>query len=316
MAEAAFGPAFREISRRGRAEWQTSHFARDGTCTTPFDVPAQDYVLVSMGTSVLAPIPLERRRPALRVYGAFPTHEDARDHADVVHALDAECSLVIVGRGEWVLMPQTTDARDDRAVNAARIRARLDAQHERQVEGDAEFDRVVRERRYVSQHTATEEQADADIEDAERSVYRPPRRLRAGGEVRGQSTCVMCVLRDDGGDDAGECLFKVLGCFENTTEADCWIRNVASREIIHDTIYVAATCEWIFPNGGERAGKCIYRTDELQRIMDAADRNVQDVRTYKEWKKMQEEREAQQQEAKAQEQHSEQEAVELSLIHI
>jgi len=292
MVEAALGPAFREISRRGRAEWKTSLFSRDGTCSVPFDVPGQDYVLVSMGTSVLAPIPLELCRPALRVYGAFATHQDALEHADIVHSLDEECSLIIVGRGEWVLMPQSEDARDNKEVNAARIQARLYTRHAKEVEDDSEFECVVRERRHRSTPAPRHEVVDVDTEDAERTVYRQPRRIRAGAEVRGQLTCAMCVLKDES--ENGECLFKVLGCFESTAAADSWIRNVGSREIVNDTIHVAATCEWIFPNGSERTGKCMYRTDELQRIMDAAERNVQDVRTYKEWKKIQEERESNQ----------------------
>ena len=65
--------------------------------------------------AVLAPRPVEQTRPFLRVYGAFDTAEEAREHAAVIAGLDPSCSLLVVKMREWSLMPQTEDARDDPA---------------------------------------------------------------------------------------------------------------------------------------------------------------------------------------------------------
>ena len=94
---------------------------------------------------------------------------------------------------------------------------------------------------------------------------------------------VLCVVPDD----FGECLIKILGCFENTAEADRWVENVGSRKIADDDIYVAPTCEWLYPNGDTSKVSTRYRVDELQRIMDAADRNPEAVQNYKDWKRQQ-----------------------------
>eukprot|EP00966_Prymnesium_polylepis_P181151 4195988-Prymnesium_polylepis.1 len=121
--ENAFRPAFEEISRRSGvaqsfAETDTSYFPRStDPVNTPFRIPNQQVVLVSMGTSVLAPRPEDASRPALRVYGAFPTREDATDHAQIINSLDDSCSLVIVKQGEWILFPQNEHVRDDLEAN-------------------------------------------------------------------------------------------------------------------------------------------------------------------------------------------------------
>jgi hypothetical protein len=229
-------------------------------------------------------------RPCARVYGAFATREDALAHADVVQGVDATCSLVIAQRGEWLLFPQTEAVRDDPDERMRRLTKRLDVHRDARADADAEFDRVVRERadRPAPRDVPVDDDEDAD---AEKLVYPPPRRLRAGAEVRGQSAVALCAIPDPVG---GECLLKILGCFETAAEADNWARNVASRRVTDEDIVVAPTCEWFYPNGDAKASREHYRSDELQRIMDAAARNPQAVREYKEWKAEQDALEEQQ----------------------
>lgn len=292
--ESAFRPAFEEISRRSNvaqsfAETDTSYFPRStDPVNTPFRIPNQQAVLVSMGTSVLAPRPEDASRPALRVYGAFPTREDAKDHAQIINSLDDSCSLVIVKQGEWILFPQNEHVRDDLEANKKRCQQKLQAHRVKQAEDGEAFDRCVKEHieRPPPKSTNDEPEDKEEQEEAEGLVYKPPKRIRAGAEVRGQSIVALCVIPDE----FGECLFKILGCFENSTEADKWIQNVGSRKITDDDIYVTSTCEWIYPNGTAKEGSNHYRIDELQRIMDAAARNPEMVQSYKDWKKDQDEK--------------------------
>lgn len=303
--EDAFRPAFEEISRRASAaraqptDGGLTHFSpsSDGIAV-PFAVPEQDWVLLSLGTAVLAPRPVDASRPAVRVYGAFPTREDAKEHAEVVRGVDPACSLVLAKRNEWVLLPLTEAVRDDPPKAQARLEQKLQAHRVKQAEEGDAFDRAVREKTErpapkLQEDKPTPEEA-RELEEAEGLVYKRPPRLRAGAEVRGQGTAVVCVIPDE----FGECLVKVLGCFENTTEADAWVRNVASRHVTDDDVFVTPTCDWFYPNAETVQSRDHYRNDELQRIMDAAARNPQAVRDYKEWKKEQE-REQQQQAAAA-----------------
>lgn len=299
--EQAFRPAFTEIKRRQDASKDTAaSFCKDTTYFTPsgesgvratYDLPDQEHVLVSMGTAVLAPRPVDASNPSLRVYGAFADKEEARDHADVVRSVDPGCSLVIVPRDQWVLMPQNEAVRDDPELASRRCAARLDAHREAQVREDDVFFNAVAEQRSLSVDAPAQsrdhEEEEAETREAEDLVYKPPRRLRAGADVRGQQAVCMCVLRDLSG--GGECMFRVLGCFENTDRADTWARNAATRRITDHDVCVAPTGEWIFPNAPSSSTSVHYRNDELQRIMDAADRNPEAVKTYKQWKKDQDE---------------------------
>ena len=121
---------------------------------------------------------------------------------------------------------------------------------------------------------AEPEEDDEETREAEELVYPPPRRLRVGAEVRGQTHVALTVLRDPEG---GECLVRVLGCFASAADADAWSRNVGTRAVTESDTHVASTCEWLYPNAEPR-GREHYRVDELQRIMDAAARNPVAVR--------------------------------------
>lgn len=299
--EQAFRPAFEEIQRRksevgNHKSMETSYFVRgDNPCQLPFHLPDQGYVLMTMGTAVLAPRPLHTERPAARIYGAFPTKEDAIEHSEFVKERDPNCSLMVVRRDDWVLFPINDKVRDDPEVVRRRIDEKLDAYHAKRKEERIEFERTVNEHRgggtgrdgddtprkvFETEDPMEEE----EMTDAERTVYAPPKRLRAGAEVRGQASVVISVVPDD----FGEILLRVLGCFESTSEADTWCRDVGSRTVTEYDLFVVPTCDWFYPNG---EGKCStnerYRIGELQRIMDAAKKNPQDVKDYKAWKKEQ-----------------------------
>lgn len=281
-----YAQAYKEIERRveaakveGRIDCADSYFPMsDEPCGVPYAVPGQDWALVTFGTAVLAPRPVDPTRPAMRVYGAFATREEAREHAATVQAVDDSCSIIAVRMREWILMPQTEAARDD-PQEATRIRDAHLAARQKSIEANrADFHDMVEAKSFREARPV--ECPDPELEEAEALVYKPPRKMRSGAEVRGQSVVVMCVQRDSAG---GECLVNVLGCFESTSDAECWVRDVASRTVTSEDILTAPTCEWLFPNGAVRATSTKYRVGELQRIMDASARNASNVVSYKEW---------------------------------
>lgn len=294
-AEDVFRPAFEEINRRATAVRdgvtcaETTHFSRDSCepCHTPYVIPGQSFALVTMGTNVLAPRPLDQLRPALRVYGAFDTKEEAVEHASVVSSLDSTCSLAVVPLREWFILPQTEECRDDLDARKRRTDKRLQNWRVKQSEDGDAFERRVSERLqpddkgYDADEAKRREEEEDGTADAEDLVYRPPKRLaRTGAEVRGHAYVALSVIPDD---IVGECLVMLHGFHETANDADLWSRNVASRSVTDDDIFVAAACEWLYPNG-ETKNTTHYRNDELQRIMDAADRNPQAVQDYKTWK--------------------------------
>lgn len=302
--EQAFRPAFEEIQRRSEAAHaqasETTFFARGSNpCQLPFELPEQEFVLLTIGTPVLEPVPLHADRPAARIYGAFPTRADAVEHAEIVRERDRRCSLLVVERDRWVLFPINEELRDDPERAALRRDAKLEAYRARRTDEFADFERAVAERRACTAAAPPppEEEDPAEeaaAREAERLVYAPPKRLRAGAEVRGQAAAAVAVVRDE----FGEVLLRVFGCFESAADAESWCRDVGSRRVTDHDLMIVSTCEWFYPNGdGRFSGNPRYRIGELQRIMDAATKNPQDVKDYKAWKREQDrlaaEREAQ-----------------------
>ena len=226
--EQAFRPAFQEIQRRVEVtrshKSETSFFSRgEDPCQMPFHVPDQKFVLMTMGTAVLPPRPLQTERPAARIYGAFPSREDAVEHAELVMEKDRACSLMVVERDEWTLFPINDKVRDDQELAKRRCEEKIEAHLKKRTEEKLDFERVVSERRERDstgpiQPPREFENPDeeAAMNEAESIVYAPPKRLRAGAEVRGQASAVVSVVPDE----FGEVVMKIFGCFESTTEAD------------------------------------------------------------------------------------------------
>ena len=297
--EQAFRPAFEEIARRkavaaqaasqGAYEDITTYFdASEDATNMPFEVHDQEYFLVSLGTAILAARPVDMTKPCMRVIGGFATKDDCRDHASVVLDVDPESSLLITKRNEWLLLPQTEAARDDPEENARRLEERLQAHRLQQAEDGETFVRAVRTAENGPRPSARRPRRGAagGGRGGGALVYNP-RPAQGGAEVRGQMAAAVCVVPDPVG---GECLVKVLGCFENTAEAENWVRNVATRHVTDDDVCITGTCDWFFPNGEtQTAGREHYRHKELQRIMDAAANNPKAVKRYKDWKREQDE---------------------------
>lgn len=288
--EDVFRPAFEEIARRSGVTKDFEHeevtfFQTTSTFSMPFELPSQNFFLITMGTAVLAPRPKDAERPALRIYGAFETKDEAVEHAEVVRQVDVECSLIVVKRNEWILMPSTEESRDDSEVNQKRLDRVLsdwDRGHLCQKEAFKKRLETKDGGPEMSSSDVVDPEEEAEMKEAEAIVYKPPRRLRVGCEVRGQNAVCLCIIPQE----FGECAIRLLGCFETTEEANQWSSNVACRQIVHNDVLVASCCEWLYPNGEQKAVHK-YRVDELQRIMDSAERNPVAVKNYKEWKREQ-----------------------------
>ena len=108
--EDVFRPAFEEISRRQNVTstsdyTETPYFARegDGCNNLPYVLPGQNFALVTMGTNVLAPRPVDPLRPSIRVYGAFDTKEEAIDYnRNTLHQHNVITDCYVVDMYEWV----------------------------------------------------------------------------------------------------------------------------------------------------------------------------------------------------------------------
>lgn len=297
-AEEVMRPAIEEMTRRETIARTfdpkaVQRFPTSGTGAVWDDLAhEQQHVLMTVGTRVMAPRPVDPRYPALRVYGCFREREEAVEHSEVVKERDPRSSLVVARRGEWFLFPQDEDVLRSPGEADRRCAARLALHEESRRAQDRAFDDAVEKNvdRPVNWDRTEWSEDQQEEREAVDSVYTRLRRIRAGAEVRGQSCCALLVVPDP--TERGEVLIKVLGCFDGVQSAEEWVRDVGSRsETTHD-ILLAPTCEWIYPNGDRHTSqKEMYRIGELQKIMDGARRNPANVRNFKEWKRQGEERE-------------------------
>ena len=147
-----------------------------------------------------------------------------------------------------------------------------------------EFDMARKENkeRVVNWDTEWSEEQE-EMEEAESEIYKRPKRLRAGAEVRGQSAFAFCVIPDPS--ENGEVVINVLGAFETTAEANAWASESGTQNIMGHDIMIGSTCDWIYPNGTKtKSNVDTYRLKELQGIMDYANKNPKRVQSFKKWK--------------------------------
>lgn len=73
-------------------------------------IPGQNYALIS----VVGPdCPQKHEKFGLKIYGTFPTREDASKHAKELHKLDGDFDIYVVDLYQWLLIPPDRDAIED-----------------------------------------------------------------------------------------------------------------------------------------------------------------------------------------------------------
>ena len=214
-------------------------------------------MLLTVGTRVMAPRPVEPRYPSLRVYGCFGTREEAVEHAEAVRERDPSCSLLVVERGTWLLFPQDTAVLESPDEARRRLDARLDAHREWRGAQDRAFDDAVRhnqERPVKWDRTdwSEEQEEEAEAVDAvygRRGVSGSGRRCEGRERVRALGR----PRRFRGGRGPRQGARQADGL----ADAEEWVQNVGSREETEHDI-----CPWRpRASGSTRTGTASGRTE-------------------------------------------------------
>ena len=280
-----FQPAFDEIQRREEASFNKPHRIDNNFSIDFKPLVDQKYALFTAGTNVLAPRPLDPRYPIFRMYGCFETKEDAKEHAEVIQEMDARCSLLVVKCGVWFLFPQTEEMKHPTDARSQRIEEKLALYRNQRYENDTKFEDMVRNKKSGTPtrwdpQTYTEEEEEQV--DAEQTIYKRPKKLRVGAEVRGQNFGVVSTIQDPN----GELLLLIVAAFDTEEEAASWINDTGKYIFNMYDLHICKTCEWVYPNGSlDKSGDEIYRNPELDNIMRTAKANPGVVQRYKDWKK-------------------------------
>lgn len=262
-----------------------------GAPEPPFKNDAQTHFVWSASHDGMAPRAKDAQHPALRIYGLFSCYEEALEHARVVASVDASCSLMISPTHEWTMLPRAPD----RLGNAPdHVRKVLAAYGESRDASKKEFTENVESRRggVGVKGSAPGEEGGGGDEGGEggdasslpADAALAPRRLGRDAEVRDQSIVAISVVKDTT-QEVGEPVFRVYGAFENTAEGDAWAR-VAGDTVVDYDIDLVSTCVWLFVNDveAEKVGKEVYRSNELNSIMENQRKQPQLCENYKKWR--------------------------------
>ena len=254
----------------------------------PFENPEQVFIVFSLSQREFAPVPLDPSNPALCIYGAFETREEAMEHANIVKQMHPAHSILIDTTHNWICAAATTAHLLNREYIENKKAMLLKSAETEQEIARREFeDNVANHKAGTVKATAADENlgsgegdngADAPPEqtkDADVST-----RVHRNCRVDGQALAVMSVLPDDGPDS--EFIFRVYALYDDEAAANRYVRNVCGCRVQNHHIDVVKTCAWAFPQQmkGDKVRKEVYRSDELNKVMNALKRSPQEVQQF------------------------------------
>jgi len=285
----AMTPPRMEAPPSSRFERSTASAPRD------FVLDDQNVLLYSVAARGFAPRPADGHA-RVRLYGAFADVEEATAHAATVEQAASGTSLLLAPMREWIAVVATEERATDVEYKRDLQTRLLDAYARSRQVDDAEFRAPRPEEAPTTLHTRASDDDDDDDDDdtkgkgggvgapsAETAPPPPPpegtsvaarRTLPATARVAGQRLAVLSIVADPDGDADGnddECLMRVLGFFDDQTECDAWVRNVASERVQDVHLDVTSSCVWICPRTMRRsadAPKECHRNNELHDIVE------------------------------------------------
>lgn len=276
--EDVFKPAYDEIERRKNSDnSEQVYFEKSEKTTNLSDkIGDQVFVLFSLSSEKVPPISTSKNNPAIRIYGCFPTEEDAKEHAQEIVSVDKNCSLFINKTHQWIVAASSIDRMSDSNLLGNIITDRLKEYLKVRMEDSKEFDSALQE--HGTERTVRPEYEETPIVRTEKSRSH---KTKSGTEVRGQKYAVIVFLPDP---KTGEPIFLVYGCLETQEEADTWIRNVLCKKVTEYDLHIVSTCEWLFLNRmqGDGAQAQKYRTPELEKIMEKQKNAPEEIKQYEE----------------------------------
>ena len=262
----------------------------------PFKDNKHNFFLFSISHTGVPPIATDPTNPAIRIYGTFASAVAAKNHAARIMKADPTCHLGIGETHKWTLVANTIKSlQDEKYVNDKT--SKLLKRHEIELSvREAKFKQHQEELRNatvikdeVPLETGKLDESEPDnmenttIEEVDSNL--PV--LTSDCIPVNQSVYCVSFVNDDPAEDVPEFLFKVYRTCRDDTEADGYVRNVASRNVIDNDIYVVDTGEWVHPLTDSKYVPKTYRDkrlndmmkrdmtpDELLKEMDERDRSM------------------------------------------
>ena len=244
-----------------------------------FRNPEQKYVLYSLSQQEFAPRPTDETQPAVCVYGAFETVEEAQEHVVHVQREHPKHSILIGETHDWIVAHATMSHFKDPAYGPSHVTRLLDAECAKREACNKEFQENVEAKRAGAVREVTEVTEDDKAKEASASESKN-HKISVTCRVVDQRFGVASFVKDDA--TPPEFIFKVYACYETEAEANRYVRNVAGDHVREIDIDVVKLCAWAFPQNmdGVNVQKEIYRASELNAVMASHKKNPQEVEKF------------------------------------
>lgn len=268
----------------------------DETTSKQFTDADQQYFAFNISHTGLPPL-VDGNDPGIRICGIFSTLEEAQEHAHFLSSNDPDCCVLVAPMQQWVVLGSTPELLSDDTW-CKEQKQRLLQKHDKEIaDRDAEFaNRRCQEdnnesettmlppdrSQVSSQSDSTSQSTQVEAADESNKRYYSQRFSR-NLEIRNQNTAVVSFVRDEEGSNPAHLMFNVWMSFDNESEANSWVRNVAGDQIIHHSLDTVDMYQWLFPQSAtdEKIRNCTYRNSEEQTIMSFASQQTSTVEGFK-----------------------------------
>lgn len=283
--QSTFSEHHKEIQRRSQINEQNIH--DDTTFTKVPDVenhafvnPSQKFIVFSLSHEDFAPRSENVKNPAVCIYGAFPTQEEATEYAvNMVGPTHPGISILLDETHKWIVAVKNPSNLSNASFVDEHRKLLLEKHRSMLHTNLKEFEENVAEKKTGdAKKVATKTEDEARVPDKKTKSHKISNQL----DVRGQKLAVVSFVKDDA--DVPQFLFKIYAIFEKEEESNAYIRNVCGDKVQDFDIDVVSTCEWLFPQNMtyQNVNKEIFRSEELDRIMSSHRNQPKEVERFKE----------------------------------
>jgi hypothetical protein len=243
----------------------------------PFVHPEQRFIVFSLSTKEFAPIPENLKNPAVCIYGAFETMNDAHAHARVVEREHPGFSILVDSTHKWIVAASTVEHLTDPEFVKAHTEKLLHRFEEQLKKNKQEFEENV-----VNRVAGKVEMKEDDPPRGDHSNPSSAQlRVNLGCRLSEQKLLAVSFVQDV--DDVPEFLFRVYACYETEEAMNRYVCNTCGDRVTSFDIDVIKTCTWAYPQrmlDGKNVAKEVYRSSELNNVMNTHKKNPQEVERF------------------------------------
>lgn len=282
--QSTFEAHHNEIRRRSHLDNETinsrmfERVSSDGV-DDPFEHADQKFVVFSLSQAEFAPCPRDSAQPAVCVYGAFETIEDAHEHARLVTAKHPQFSVFIDRSHKWIVAAATMAHLTDAQYVEEHTKRLLEGVRAQNEANQREFDENVANRRAGEVTTPSDEPV-GESNDSTESAERSNDRIHADCKIAEHRSAAVSFVCDDA--SPPEFLFRVYACYETDDAIHRYVCNTCGDHVSEHHIDVIKTSTWVFPQRmhSSKVAKEVYRSSELNKVMNTHKKNPQEVERF------------------------------------